>query len=64
MPLVIDKTKDPFYLEGIEKGEKGLILEAQELVIEALDERFGFMGGGVKGQDKINPVKGCAKKTS
>ncbi len=25
MPLVIDKTKDPFYIEGIEKG---LILEA------------------------------------
>ncbi|RMD54785.1 MAG: hypothetical protein D6828_04600, partial [Nitrospirae bacterium] len=39
--------------KGIEKGlkegiEKGLILEAQELVIEALEERFGKVPDEVK----------------
>ncbi len=56
LPIVIPKEQDPFYLEGIEKGiEKGLILDAQELVIEALEERFGFVSEALK--EKIKSMQ-------
>ncbi len=57
MPLpVFDKKTDPWYLEGIEKGiEKGLVLEAQESVIEALEERFGYVAEGLK--DEIRAIQ-------
>ena len=36
------------YEEGIEKGiEKGLLQEAREMVIEALEERFGIVSGEI-----------------
>ncbi len=42
MPIVIDVLKDPFYNEGIQQGiQKGLILDAQEMVLAALTEKFG-----------------------
>ncbi len=50
MPLpVFDKKTDPWYLEGMEKG---LVLDAQELVIEALEERFGYVDELLKGEIK------------
>ncbi|GAB6183270.1 RpnC/YadD family protein [Thermodesulfovibrio hydrogeniphilus] len=56
LPIVIPKEQDPFYIEGIERGiQKGLILDAQELVIEALEERFGFVGGTLK--EKIKSIQ-------
>lgn len=60
MPIVIDLEKDPAYKKGIKKGiekgiEKGLILDAQELVIEALEERFGFVLERIK--DRIKAIE-------
>jgi hypothetical protein len=49
MPIVIDLEKDPSYIKGMEKG---LIIEAQELVIEALEERFGSVSEEVKNRIK------------
>ena len=52
MPIVIDLEKDPAYRTGIEKG---LIVEARELVIEALEERFGSVPEDIK--QKINSIE-------
>jgi len=38
MPIVIDKKNDPFYREGVEEG---LVFDARDMVLEALEERFG-----------------------
>ncbi len=43
-------------MKVFEKGiEKGLILDAQELVIEALEERFGFVSEALK--EKIKSMQ-------
>ena len=64
MPLpVFDKKTDPWYLEGIEKGiEKGLVLEAQESVIEALEERFGFVDESLKNDIKAIQSRDALKR--
>jgi len=72
MPLpVFDKKTDPWYLEGIEKGfaqgiekgiEKGLVLDAQELVIEALEERFGYVDDLLKGEIKAIQSRDVLKR--
>jgi hypothetical protein len=38
MPIVIELENDPAYKKGVDRG---LIQDAQELVVEALEERFG-----------------------
>lgn len=60
MPIVIDLKKDPAYLKGIKKGikkgiERGKLLEAQESVIENVEERFGFVPEEVK--EKIRKIE-------
>jgi hypothetical protein len=45
MPIVIDFENDPAYKKGVDRG---LIQEAQELVVEALEERFGSVPVSVK----------------
>lgn len=64
MPLpVFDKKTDPWYLEGIEKGRiEGLILEAQESVIEALEERFGYVDEGLKNDIKAIQSRDALKR--
>jgi hypothetical protein len=47
-PLVLEGVEKRF-AQGIEKGiEKGLLLEAQESVLEALEERFGYVDESLK----------------
>jgi hypothetical protein len=45
MPIVIDFENDPAYKKGMDRG---LIQDAQELVVEALEERFGSVPVSVK----------------
>ncbi len=56
MPIVIDLENDPAYHAGIEKGiEKGLIVEARELVLEALEERFGSVPEDIR--QRVNTIE-------
>jgi hypothetical protein len=49
MPIVIDFENDPAYKKGLDRGLiQGLVQEAQELVVEALEERFGSVPVSVK----------------
>jgi len=53
MPIVIDINQDPLYLRGIQQGieqriYKGLLYEAQELLIEALEVKFGEVSEEIK----------------
>jgi hypothetical protein len=45
MPIVIDFENDPAYVRGLIQG---LVQDAQELVVEALEERFGSVPVSVK----------------
>jgi hypothetical protein len=53
MPIVIDFENDPAYKKGVDRGFhqgliQGLVQDAQELVVEALEERFGSVPVSVK----------------
>jgi hypothetical protein len=49
MPIVIDFENDPAYKKGLDRGLiQGLVQDAQELVVEALEERFGSVPVSVK----------------
>jgi len=49
MPIVIDINQDPLYLRDIQQGiHKGLLYDAQELLIEALEVKFGEVSEEIK----------------
>ncbi len=48
MPIVIDLEKDPAYTQG-------LIVEARELVLEALEERFGVVPEDIR--QRVNAIE-------
>ena len=52
MPIVIDLEKDPAYHAGLEKG---LIADARELVLEALEERFGVVPEDIR--QRVNAIE-------
>ncbi|MCX7719990.1 MAG: hypothetical protein N2Z64_01800, partial [Dictyoglomus thermophilum] len=57
MPLVIDKRRDPFYIEGRKVGRKegiqqGLLKDAQEMVLEVVEVKLGRVPKGLEEQIK------------
>jgi len=49
MSIVIDFENDPAYKKGLDRGLiQGLVQDARELVVEALEERFGSVPVSVK----------------
>lgn len=49
MPILIDINQDPLYLRDIQQGiHKGLLYDAQELLIEALEVKFGEVSEEIK----------------
>ncbi|MDW8093698.1 MAG: hypothetical protein RMI63_01590 [Caldimicrobium sp.] len=63
MPLVIDKRRDPFYIEGRKVGRKeGLLEEAQEMVLEVVEVKLGEVPRGLKEQIKAETDREKLKK--
>ncbi|MCX7874168.1 MAG: hypothetical protein N2327_07040 [Caldimicrobium sp.] len=63
MPLVIDKSRDPFYIEGRKVGRKeGLLEEAQEMVLEVVEVKLGEVPRGLKEQIKAETDREKLKK--
>ncbi|MCS7199331.1 MAG: hypothetical protein NZ850_03160 [Caldimicrobium sp.] len=63
MPLVIDKSRDPFYLEGIQQGlQQGLLREAQEMVLEVVEVKLGRVPKGLEEQIKAETDRDKLKR--
>ncbi|MCS7150413.1 MAG: hypothetical protein RMI93_06720, partial [Caldimicrobium sp.] len=67
MPLVIDKRRDPFYIEGIQQGiqqglQQGLLKEAQEMVLEVVEVKLGEVPKGLEEQIKAETDREKLKK--
>uniref|UniRef100_A0A832GNF4 Transposase (putative) YhgA-like domain-containing protein n=1 Tax=Caldimicrobium thiodismutans TaxID=1653476 RepID=A0A832GNF4_9BACT len=71
MPIVIDINQDPLYLRGIQQGieqgikqgiHKGLLYDAQELLIDALEVKFGEVSEEIKERIKRTEDRELLKK--